>query len=380
MSLNSLRSLTRKLAAVCGGAALVALAIITAPWASLHADEPAAPPANKTAAAETSEKGKVADDPWIGLGCEQMAPQVPELVDDQQTILVITTVAVDGPAFRAGVRPLDVLISADGNPLETVEDLRAAVKAAAGRELKLLYTHDGGQREVSVRPERRPEQFESAPLPNADVERFIARWLTPPILPEAHPGFTFRHVHPGMIMPGRPGALEKLPEGMSISVTRSADQPAKITVRQGEQTFETTADKLDALPRDVRQRVVQFLSWELPSAAWALNSPNGALQLRPNMPGDEAGLGELRDKVERAARETKAAADAAAARARRAADQVQREEGDRHLDEALQGTERRLRVSQERLEQQLRSMQKQLDQVQDSLRRLQPPAKASGLQ
>jgi hypothetical protein len=68
----------------------------------------------------------------------------------------------------------------------------------------------------------------------------------------------------GLYFP-RPGVVAtevrqiEMPKNLSISITRSGDEPAKVHVKRDDKEWDTTADKLNELPEDVRQQVEQLL-------------------------------------------------------------------------------------------------------------------------
>lgn len=57
----------------------------------------------------------------------------------------LIVVDVSGPAEHAGVRPGDIVVAANGKPINAIEDLRSAIKAA-GKHIALLISRDGQQR------------------------------------------------------------------------------------------------------------------------------------------------------------------------------------------------------------------------------------------
>jgi hypothetical protein len=54
--------------------------------------------------------------------------------------------------------------------------------------------------------------------------------------------------------------IAELPKNLKISITREGDGPAKIHVEREGKVWDTTSDKLDDLPEDVRGQVEQMLS------------------------------------------------------------------------------------------------------------------------
>jgi hypothetical protein len=62
---------------------------------------------------------------------------------------------------------------------------------------------------------------------------------------------------PGVVVAPEPPA--ELPDDMTVTITRQGKQPVQIQVKQGDQSWETTGDKLDTLPANVRTHVERML-------------------------------------------------------------------------------------------------------------------------
>ena len=77
----------------------------------------------------------------------------PERPDEAE----IASVATDSPAERAGLRTRDVLISIDGDPVQTVEDLPRVIRSGtAGVPRTLRIRRAGKETDIVVTPEIRP--------------------------------------------------------------------------------------------------------------------------------------------------------------------------------------------------------------------------------
>ncbi len=79
------------------------------------------------------EKGR------LGLAIRPLTPQERREAEVPGGGLLVE--GVDGPAARAGLQPGDIVLSANGKPVKSVDDLRAAVKSA--RSVALLVQRDG---------------------------------------------------------------------------------------------------------------------------------------------------------------------------------------------------------------------------------------------
>jgi hypothetical protein len=208
-------------------------------------------------------------DYWIGVGCypvgEALRAQL-SLAEDEG--LVVGQVVADSPAAKAGLQQHDVVVRADGKPLRKLQDLMDAVDQAKDKELKLDVIRGGKQKQVAVKPAKRPEMpGPPAPppkLPSGPEWDHLRKWFeeTRP-WEEGKAPWRFRIWGPGTILPpGRkvaPPAYPPMPGGMSVTITKTGDEPAKIVVKHEDQKWEITEDELDKLPPDVRPHVERML-------------------------------------------------------------------------------------------------------------------------
>lgn len=77
---------------------------------------------------------------------------------------VIGTVVVGRPAGKAGIRPGDRILAADGKPVRTWQDFEAQIRAHAGRALPVVLQRGGRQVATTVVPETEKEM-------NAEMKR-----------------------------------------------------------------------------------------------------------------------------------------------------------------------------------------------------------------
>jgi S1-C subfamily serine protease len=104
------------------------------------------------------EKGH-AEHAFIGIQPAQLTPQVAkQLGVHQSSGVLVYGVNRGGPADVAGIEPGDILISAAGRQLSTVEDLFAALRQhKPGEKLSLERVRAGQQGTVSVLLSPKPQ-------------------------------------------------------------------------------------------------------------------------------------------------------------------------------------------------------------------------------
>lgn len=223
---------------------------------------------------------------WIGIGGESLSAAVRAQVEiDDDEGLLITAVDPEGPAGKAGVQKYDILLRANGEPLTTLGPLAEEVgkQGEAQGQIALDLLRRGQHVIVHVSPEERPA---GAFVPQQRRER----------LGLFGPEGVFGREGAGMLgeeMLGQGGvgellqAMPQMATGVSVSVTRQNDGPAKVTVQRGDQTWEFDEgdeDAIDALPDDVRPMIERMLKqqggvFQPGFEGFGLNAPGFQMQL-----------------------------------------------------------------------------------------------------
>ena len=202
---------------------------------------------------------------WIGI---QVMP-VPAALRSQLNLpekqgLLVASVPQNSPAEKAGLARHDVLLRAGGKPIANPRDLLGAIEAAKETKLKLDLIRGGKPTTIEVTPAKRPEPMFLGPeaASQADWET-VERWVES-MTPGNEQGAARPHIHinlvqPGAIIPPHAFAIEALPANLSIAISKSGDQPAKIEVQRGNEKWSLTEKDIDKLPADVRRHVTGML-------------------------------------------------------------------------------------------------------------------------
>jgi hypothetical protein len=199
---------------------------------------------------------------WIGILGGPVSPALRAQLDipDNQGLLV-RDVVPDSPAAKAGIQKYDVLLRANDNDLSQMSDLVDLVRTTGEQKgqfsLELLRR---GQREtVQITPAERPEQLEQPGGFGRGGSRGDARDFLHPF--RMNGPFEFRSFGPGVIV-GRGLGLARLPNGVSVVIQKQDNEPAHITVKRGNETWEVVGDdpeSLEQLPADLRPFVEQMI-------------------------------------------------------------------------------------------------------------------------
>ena len=103
--------------------------------------------------AERDDTGDSADQTSLGVAVAPLTPQLASRlgVPENTKGLVVQDVDEDGRAMAAGIRPGDVIQEVNRTPIDSVADLRAALKQGGSRPTLLLINRQGADIFVTVR-------------------------------------------------------------------------------------------------------------------------------------------------------------------------------------------------------------------------------------
>jgi hypothetical protein len=167
------------------------------------------------------------------------------------------------------------------------------VDAAKETELPVTIVRDGKQMTLKVTPARRPTPQTQTPMRETTTQRQSSLRKIEEALAE------LRDANDGESLAlyfARPGIVAtnvrnvKLPENMSISVTKEGDAPAKVHIKRDDKEWNVTVDKINELPEDVRRHVEALLSKVMHPmlSEWSratVGDPRRRMSRGPGVPG-----------------------------------------------------------------------------------------------
>jgi membrane-associated protease RseP (regulator of RpoE activity) len=190
----------------------------------------------------------------------------------------------DSPAAKAGLQKQDILIQAGDQPLTDLKTLVEKIEATQENALTVTFIRKGERQTVDVTPVKRPAQDPVAPdKETADEWKLLqhslrSRWI-PQIVEQGGTqpdGTKMLFVMPGFVLPEQ---AKDFPKDLEVTILKKGEEPAKITVKRGDEQWEVDANSLDKLPEDVRPHVTQMLGGGL-----SVTVGDGAFGLSSSLP------------------------------------------------------------------------------------------------
>ena len=194
--------------------------------------------------------------------------------------LLVDKVLPNQPAAKAGVKQHDVILAVDGAKVGDVKDLVAAIDKAKDSAIKLEVLRGGKKQTIAVTPVKRPQVtvfgLLEGKLPGDVIKRFEIEGFRAFGIPKDTtliPKEKIRHLEFHAIRPGVfiRHHIAQLPKNLSITITRSGEQPVKIVVKKSDQKWEVTEKQLDKLPKEVRGHVERMLGRGRPDVSFFKN-------------------------------------------------------------------------------------------------------------
>jgi serine protease Do len=111
----------------------------------------------RSALPQLEQKGRVVRG-YMGVAIQDVTPELAEAMGlDVDRGALVASISPDGPAADTDLRPGDVIVSLDGEPIERAQDLsRRISQMAPSTEVRLGVRRDGREREVRLELGERP--------------------------------------------------------------------------------------------------------------------------------------------------------------------------------------------------------------------------------
>ena len=196
---------------------------------------------------------------WLGVSCRP----VDEVLKSQLNIkygLLVDHLFADAPAAKGGVEKFDILLRVGDQKMGGLPDLLKAVKDS-DEKIAVTVLRGGKERKLEVTPSTRPANAWS--VSNRNVQDALKG------LHEKHPRILIDgHLRPHdarIVLPGVEVAKHihlqtaAMPDGLQITMQKKGDEPAKLTIKKGDKTWEVTEKELDKLPEDIRPHARRML-------------------------------------------------------------------------------------------------------------------------
>jgi membrane-associated protease RseP (regulator of RpoE activity) len=245
---------------------------------------------------------------WIGLLGGAIPADHPlrahlDLPENQG--LLVANIVPNSPAAKAGLKKHDILLKANDAELHEMTDLVGLVASEGEKkaQITLEVFRRGNRESIYLTPEERPADAPVAQGPagggfggvlggEGGLPEGFPQELLQQFGGEGNNPFAFRNFGNGIFL-GSQG-FANMPNGVSVSVQKEGDGPAKITVKRGNDTWEVTGDdaeSLNQLPEDLRPFVAQMMQGGGPTINLQRRE-----RLQQRLDGED---GRLRERIER---------------------------------------------------------------------------------
>jgi serine protease Do len=128
----------------------------------------------KSVVAQLKESGHVTRG-WLGVAIQGITPAIAKSLGmnpDEPTGALVATVTPSSPAAKAGLKPGDVIVSANGKPIKSVHDLpRLVASMPPGQQLELNVRRGGKDMTVTATTGDMPQEQQTASAATGSEEK-----------------------------------------------------------------------------------------------------------------------------------------------------------------------------------------------------------------
>lgn len=239
---------------------------------------------------------------WVGVQCHPVSATLrAQLGLDKDAGLVVSHVVKDGPAAKAGIKQHDILLVIGDENLANQQQLVEQIQKREGKALKFKLLRAGKEKIVELTPaERKSFAGTAEAMPSDAAIKKAFEWLKRHQATAGADGkpLTLRMLRPGVVVDADwkfSFGGEDIPKGLSVSITRTSGKPAKITVKQGDKTWDLKEGDLDELPKELRPHVKRLMGG--PHAAFDMKRFKGLMPLDLDIRVEKVDPVRLRAKV-----------------------------------------------------------------------------------
>ena len=202
---------------------------------------------------------------WVGLACGEVGDDLRAHIDlPKGQGVIVRQVFPDSAAAKAGFQLHDILLKAGKAKLAGPLDLVKAVQDAKESSLTFEVLRKGKKTSIEVTPQKRSadQRFtDLAPLSVIKIDP-EQRELIEQLLKQRK-DHRILMLEPGRIVTKYwpvEHRFNALPNGVSVSISKTNNEPAKIKVTRGDESWEVTEGELDKLPEDLRPAIEEMLN------------------------------------------------------------------------------------------------------------------------
>ena len=128
----------------------------------------------KSVVAQLKESGHVTRG-WLGVAIQSITPAIAKSLGmnpDEPTGALVATVTANSPAAKAGLKPGDVILTANGQPVKSVHDLpRLVASMPPGQKLELNIRRGGKDMNLAATTAEMPQEQQAANAQSSGEEK-----------------------------------------------------------------------------------------------------------------------------------------------------------------------------------------------------------------